>query len=116
MRKERQAIADKIDEQLHTVEAAMHVVMTEYARLGLVVLEGRDQAKMSPLLGKRVLNRYSRGQKALTRFMGQVVEYHSELRDFGHTNMPGVAIGDTPTRPIRPQGESEGGPRLVASS
>jgi len=114
MRKERLALVEGVSDQLHTLEDAMHVVMTEYAKLGLVMLDARAEARLSPLIGGDVLSSHADGQKALARFMICVEQTHTGLRDLGRVMMPGVAIGDTPTRPTGY--DASEGPRLVSAA
>jgi len=99
MRKERQAVVSDVSDQLHVVEAAMHAVMTEHARLGLTILDARARAKLSPLVGHQILSTHAAGHEALTKFMQHMVACHSELRELGAIVMPGLAIGDTAAPP-----------------
>ena len=117
MRKERLQIVENVTEQLHAVEAAMDTVMTEFARLGVTILEARAKANLSPLLGAEIFSSHAAGHDSLSRFMGHMVNCHASLRDLGGKAMPGVAIGDTPARlHFREEVRPDVRPHLVASA
>ncbi|WP_294390617.1 hypothetical protein [uncultured Sphingomonas sp.] len=99
MRKERQALVARVEDELHAVEAAMHELQVKYARLHVSILEVRQAARLSPLIATDALSSHANGSGALATFAGHINECHLQLRETGLTWFPETNIGATPAIP-----------------
>lgn len=100
MLKERRAIVQDVQGQLHEVEMAVEATITSIGRLAILLPDARARAMVSPVAGQPAFDSIGAALAGIVMVRGHIVSAHEHLEktrtDF---RMPEVAAGGLYEKP-----------------
>lgn len=102
MLKERRAVVQDIQGQLHEAEMAVEAAITSIGRLTVLLPDARARAQISPVAGQGAFDSLGAAMAGIVTVRGHMVTMHGQLEqtrtDF---RMPEVAAGGLYEKPPR---------------